>query len=489
MSTINVLALDYGASSGIAIVGSFKEKKLSLKEVHRFENKNFDQSGILVWDIEHQINNLKLGIKKACHNFDISSIGIDTWGVDIVFLDTNNKLLFPPIFYRYFSSKNSLSSLEKIIDFKYLYGITGIQLLDINTLSQLAYLKENEIIDFDNIKTILFIPDYMTYKLNGNQSTEYTIASTSGMLDVNTKDFAPKLLKAVQVENKFPKIIQPPYDSGYLSEDICNELKIDPIKVTKVCSHDTASAVVAVPTESDSFLYISSGTWSLMGIETDKPILEISNRNNIFTNEGGINNTIRYLKNIMGLWLIQETRRQWQREGYYYSFAELEKMAKSAPKNQFLIDPDNQIFEFPGNLPKRIIEFCKKTKQGKPANHSEIIRCIYDSLAYKYRMVKEQIEKNVNQKYEIIHVVGGGTKDELLLQLTADFTGATVISGPTEATAIGNCLVQLMNLGQISNLKEARQIVKNSFPIKIFKPKHNSELETNYKKFKILLDY
>ncbi|MBO5511015.1 MAG: rhamnulokinase, partial [Clostridia bacterium] len=316
-----------------------------------------------------------------------------------------------------------------------------------------------------------FIPDLLNYFLTGKMATEYTIASTGMILDAAKRDFAFDLTDKLGIKRSlFSPIVQPGYNLGGLLPSITDEVGKNNINVYTVASHDTASAVMAVPSQADDFIYISSGTWSLMGMELPQPLINDATRAANFTNEGGINGTIRFLKNIMGLWIIQESRRQWKREGKDYSFAQMEAWAKEAAPFQSLINPDDASFNTPGNMPEKIREFCRKTGQHVPETTGEVVRCIYESLALKYRHTVENIQNLRGKKATMINVVGGGTKDHFLSQMTADACGLEVSAGPEEATSIGNLLAQMMAVGAIKNLSEARQVVANSFEVKHYTP-------------------
>ena len=323
---------------------------------------------------------------------------------------------------------------------------------------------------------LLFIPDLLNYVLTGKMATEYTIASTGMILDAAKRDFAFDLTDKLGIKRElFPAIVQPGYNLGGLLPSITDEVGKNNINVYTVASHDTASAVMAVPSQADDFIYISSGTWSLMGMELPQPLINDATRAANFTTEGGINGTIRFLKNIMGLWIIQESRRQWKREGKDYSFAQMEAWAKEATPFQSLINPDDASFGTPGNMPEKIREFCRKTGQHVPETVGEVVRCIYESLALKYRYTVETIQTLRGKKATVINVVGGGTKDHFLSQMTADACGLAVSAGPEEATSIGNLLAQMLAVGAIKDLSEARQVVANSFEVKHYTPCANRD--------------
>ena len=356
--------------------------------------------------------------------------------------------------------------------------------MNFNTIFQLACDLRDDPKMVENASRMLNIPDLLNYFLTGNMANEYTILSTGALLDAHKRDYANELIaKAGIPQRLFGEIVQPGTSVGKLLPQVQGEVGRLDAEVLTVASHDTASAVIAVPTQEKEFLFISSGTWSLMGTELDAPKINAETEKYNFTNEGGVNNTIRFLKKIMGLWLIQESRRQWRREGKEYSFAELEALAKEAKPFKCFIDPDHPGFVAPGDIPTRVREFCQKTGQYVPETVGEIMRCIYESLAMKYRYTAETIGKLTGISPRVIHVVGGGTKDGFLSQMTADACGIPVCAGPEEATAIGNLLVQLMAAGEAKTLSDARTIVAASFACKHYAPQNTAAWDEAYQIF------
>ena len=485
MADQKMLAIDLGASSGRGIVGSFDGQKLSIQEVHRFSNDPVILCGGMYWDILRIFHEIKQAIRKTVLDGNaIRSIGIDTWGVDYALLDANGRMLANPYHYRDARTEGIVSYVGRFFAPSELYAKTGIQSMNFNTVFQLAAdLRDNPQM-VENASRMLNIPDLLNYFLTGNMANEYTILSTGALLDAQARDYATDILvKAGIPQRLFGDIVAPGTSVGKLLSQVQSEVGKTDANVLTVASHDTASAVIAVPTQEKEFLFISSGTWSLMGTELDAPKINSETEKYNFTNEGGINNTIRFLKNIMGLWLIQESRRQWRREGKEYSFAELEALAKQAKPFRCFIDPDDASFVAPGDLPSRVCEFCKKTGQYVPQTVGEVMRCIYESLALKYRYTAETIGKLTGISPRVIHVVGGGTKDEFLSQMTADACNLPVCAGPEEATAIGNLLVQLMAVGDASNLSDARAIVAASFACKHYMPQNTSLWDEAYQTF------
>lgn len=485
MAEQKMLAIDLGASSGRGIVGSFDGEKLTLKENHRFSNDPVILGGRMYWDILRIFHEIKQSIAKTVLDGDaIRSIGIDTWGVDYALLDANGRMLANPTHYRDARTEGIVSYVDRFFAPSELYAKTGIQCMNFNTIFQLAADLRDDAKIVENASRMLNIPDLLNYFLTGNMANEYTILSTGALLDAHKRDYAEDLLARVGIPQRlFGKIVQPGTPMGKLLPQVQSEVGKTDAEVLTVASHDTASAVIAVPTQEKEFLFISSGTWSLMGTEIDTPKINAETEKYNFTNEGGVNNTIRFLKNIMGLWLIQESRRQWRREGTAYSFAELETLAKAAKPFQCFIDPDDPSFVGPGDLPKRVREFCQKTGQYVPETVGEVIRCIYESLAMKYRYTAEVIGKLTGIRPRVIHVVGGGTKDGFLSQMTADACNLPVCAGPEEATAIGNLLVQLMAVGEAKTLSDARAIVAASFDCKYYTPENTAAWDEAYQIF------
>ncbi|MBQ7312961.1 MAG: rhamnulokinase, partial [Clostridia bacterium] len=398
--------------------------------------------------------------------------GIDTWGVDYGYLDKNGALLSNPYNYRDVRTEGIQDYVfQNIAPLSEIYGVTGIQSLNLNSIYQIAADLRDHPWVVENAETMLFMPDLLGYMLTGEKKTEYTIASTGAILDAEKRDYALDLLAKFGLPEKLHcEIVQPGTELGALLPAIEEETGNTGAKVIKVASHDTASAVLAVPAEDEDFLYISSGTWSLMGIESKTPVINDLSAKYNFTNEGGVFGTIRILKNIMGLWIEQESRRQWTREGTKYSFDELSEMALASKPFQCFIDPDDQLFATAGNMPRRIREYCEKTGQHVPETVGEIVRCIFESLALRYRWTAEKLEELTGRTYPVINIVGGGTKEEMLSQFTADASHRKVCAGPVEATALGNIAMQCIASGEIKDMWEARRIIRNSTDIKEYAP-------------------
>lgn len=479
-----VLAIDIGASSGRAIVGTFDGKRISLEEIHRFSNDPVILNGTMYWDVLRLFHEIKQSLIKAKH-CGVESVSVDTWGVDFGLLDKDGRLLENPVHYRDGRTAGMVDESFKLIDKAEFYNITGNQFMEINTAFQLLSLAKNRPELLERADKAVLMPDLFEYFLSGEILAEQSIASTTQLFDAKEKQWSDKVLEKLGIKaSLMPPIIKSGSVVGTLSAELCEELDITPIKVIASCGHDTQCAMAAAPAEEKDFIFLSCGTWSLLGTELDSPVIDENSFRLNITNELGCDEKTSFLKNIIGLWLIQESRRQWIREGREYSFAELESMARASAPFKSFIDPDATEFTPAGNIPKRICEYCSRTGQPVPQNDGEIMRCIYESLALKYRSAKEELEACTGREYSAVYMVGGGTKDRFLPQLTACSCGCTVSSGPVEATALGNIAVQLMAMGEISGLAEARAIVRSSERIYTFLPEDADKWEEAYKKYK-----
>lgn len=483
-----VLAFDLGASSGRGILASLENGKITLKEIHRFPNNGVKVRSTLYWDILFLFDQIKQGITNAKLEGGFDCIGIDTWGVDFGLIDDEGNLIGNPVTYRDARTDKMPGELFETICAEEVYKRTGIQILNFNTLFQLYYMckyKKNEI---SRAESMLFIPDLLNYFLTGVKKNEYTISSTSQMLNPFTRNWDYELLEKAGIDSKLMcDMVMPGEKIGKLTAEICDELGIEPVDVVAVGSHDTASAVVSVPTEVDDFVYISCGTWSLFGTELNEPLISDDGYKSSYTNEGGYNGSIRFLTNIMGLWLIQESRRTWNRQGNDFSFNDLEKAALACEPFKCFIDPDYPEFGKPGDIPKRIQQYCEQTGQYVPQTVGEIVRCIYESLALKYYHSFLNLKKISGKNFDCIHIVGGGTKDPLLCQMAANACDVAVYAGPVEATALGNIAVQLMSIGEIKDIKEARRIIRDSFETKKYIPQDVEAWHSAYEIFKTKL--
>ncbi|MGD9929882.1 MAG: rhamnulokinase family protein [Mangrovibacterium sp.] len=485
MTTHHFLAFDLGASSGRAILGTLENEKLNLTEVHRFTNQMQRIHGHDFWNIFSLFEELKTGLKKCIsdHHIQPESIAVDTWGVDFVHLDKNGQMLSLPFAYRDSRTNRAMDDLFRLVPKEEVYRQTGIQFMQFNSLFQLFSMVQE---DSDLLKItdrILFMPDALNYLFSGVAKTEFSIASTSQMIVPGACKWKKPLLEKAGIPTSIlGDIILPGQPIGSLTEEVARETGSAQIPVIAVAGHDTASAIASVPAENENFAYISSGTWSIFGIETPQPIISEQTAAMNFTNEGGVEGTTRFLKNIMGMWLIQECRRTWANE-IDYSWVEMVDLARNAKPFIYLIDPDDSRFLNPGDMPAAIASFCEETGQGRPATHAEIIRCIYDSLALKYRFTLDQIRSVSDRPIEKIHIIGGGANNHFLNQLTANVTGLPVVAGPTEATATGNILMQARALGYLGSLAAIRKVVRQSFEVTVFSPETGGEWDKAYQTF------
>ena len=484
MESKRILAYDFGASSGRAILATYDGTKIKMEEIHRFSNDPVMVNGVFHWDILRLFHEIKQGITKAVHAGGFDAIGIDTWGVDFGLLDKKGHLMRNPVHYRDVRTNGIPEKIYEKIPAAELYARSGIQLVNLNTLFQMYSMVQEEPEELAHADKMLFIPDLFAYWLTGVQKAEYSIASTSQMLDPYTRDWNYSLLEELGIPTRLlPPVMDTGETYGMVSDAICEELGCPKVPVIAVATHDTASAVASVPTQEDDFIYISCGTCSLFGTELHEPVVNDKSYKFNVTNEGGVNHTIRFLKNIIGLWLIQESRRQWIREGQQVTFADLERDALACEPLRCFIDPDDARFGVPGNLPKRVQEFCAETGQYVPQTRGEIMRCIYESLAMKYRYSFKAMGEVTGKNYGVIHMIGGGTKDRLLCQMTADSCNVPVVAGPIEATAMGNIAVQLMALGAFKDMKEVRRAVAASEDPKHYAPVNAAPYDEAYDRF------
>lgn len=476
-----VLAFDFGASSGRAMLAELRDGKIDMREIHRFSNDTVTVNGTMYWDILRLFFEIKSGITKALNDGGFDAIGIDTWGVDFGLIDKRGRLISNPVHYRDRRTEGIDKEVSEIISTDELYGLTGTQFMRFNTIYQLMYLKNHEPEQLENAEKLLLTPDLFAYMLTGEIRAEASIASTTNLFDPVKKDWNFPLIRRLGLtERIFPPVIKAGEIYGMLTDEICEELGCKKVPVIAVNEHDTASAVVATPSISDDFVYISCGTWSLFGIELNEPILTKEAAKLNFTNEGGYKDTVRFLKNIMGLWLIQESRRQWRREGNEVSFDQLETEALSADPFKCFIDVDDAAFETAGNMPERVREFCRRTGQYVPETRGEVMRCIYQSLALKYKYTFNMLSKISGREYRRINILGGGIKDKLLCRMAADACGAEVLAGPAEATVMGNIAVCLSALGEIDDFAGIRKTVSESAELKRYLPEDSAVWETAY---------
>lgn len=493
-NTTNFLAFDLGASSGRAVVGQFDGNRLSLHEAHRFANGPTRLLDSLHWDALALFSEMKTGLAKAASQFNgnIAALGVDTWGVDFGLLDRRGELIGNPYHYRDSRTDGQVEEAFKLVPREEIFQQTGIQFMQLNSLFQLFAMAQQNSPLFDIAETLLFMPDLFNYWFTGCKTAEYTIASTSQAYNMQENRWATELLAKLGIPSHiFMEVIPPGTNLGPLLPHLLEETGLrGEVPVIAPGCHDTASAVAAVPVSADDagrYAYISSGTWSLLGAETIAPVINPTSLKYNFTNEGGVQNTIRLLKNLDGLWLVQECRRVWAQQGKNYSFAQLTDMAAAAPAFTALVDPDDSLFLAPGDMGERMAEFCRRTGQPAPQDEGTIVRAFLESLALKYRWVLDRLEELVGHSIEVVHIVGGGTQNKLLNQFAADATGRRVVTGPIEATAIGNILLQMLAVGQISSLAEGREVVKRSFPVEVYEPQNFERWNGVYQRFVGLL--
>lgn len=493
MAQLKFAAVDLGAESGRVLVGDFDGERVQLAEAHRFPNVPVRTLDTLHWDVLRLWNDIQDGLAKATasHRAELSGIGVDTWGVDFGLLDANDALLGNPVHYRDKRNEGMMDVAFATLSRREIFDITGLQYLPFNTLFQLLALKRQASPQLQMAHTLLMMPDLLHFWLTGVKSSEYTIASTSQMLNAHSRTWDQNLLSRFDLPAPMlPPITTPGTVIGNVRASVAERTGISgQTPVIAPGSHDTASAVVAVPAEGNNWAYLSSGTWSLMGIELPEPLINERVAELNFTNEGGVGNTIRFLKNIAGLWLVQECRRAWQRAGEEYSYAELTQRAAAAKPLQVFVEPDAPDFVAPTSMPQAIKEFCQRTGQTPPDGVGATVRCCLESLALKYRWTLERLEELRGSRLDVLHIVGGGTQNKLLSRLTADCLQRPVITGPVEATATGNILVQAMARGELGSLEDIRAVVRRSFSPETFEPDAQAagQWDAAYEKYLSLL--
>lgn len=485
MKKKHFLAIDLGATSGRSLLGTLENGLLETKEITRFPNQIVELHGRYYWNILSLYEHIKTSLFEcAKRGIQIESIGIDTWGVDFVSIGPEGALLGMPRAYRDpYTNGVPEEFFNEVMPKEVLYGKTGIQVMNFNTLYQLYALKKSEDSALSAARNLLFFPDSLSYMLTGEKVTEYTIASTSQFLNPFTKSIDSELLRSAGINPAlFPDMVKPGHIIGRLTDTVAEETGVGKVPVVAVAGHDTASAIAAVPVIDQCYAYLSSGTWSLMGIEVSEPIINSRSQELNFTNEGGVFNTIRFLKNITGLWLLECCRKEWSREGRNYSYQAIVQMIDSKTFH-FFVDPDDPAFANPRSMTQAIKKYCSDHGFDVPASDAEVVRCIFESLAMKYRYTIEKLKDFAPDRIDRIHVIGGGANNDLLNQFTANSTGLDVIAGPSEATAIGNILIQAIAMGELKNLGEARNVVSRSVELKTYKPDLSEEWDNAYKVF------
>jgi len=490
MAASKFLAVDFGASSGRAIIGKITPQRIILEEIHRFNNQPVNLLGSLYWDFPYLFNELKKGISQAVKNGhdEIQGIGIDSWGVDFGLLTRDNQLLGNPFAYRDARTDGMMEKAFLQMPANEIYALTGIQFLQLNSIFQLFSMVDSKNCLLDLADSLLFMPDLFNFFLTGEKTSEYTIASTSQLLNANTREWEPQIFDRLKLPlNLFQPIIEPATFIGKLLPAVTEELNIAPLDVIAAASHDTASAVIAVPVQTSAdWAYLSSGTWSLLGMEIEQPIITPESLRHNFTNEGGVDNSIRFLRNTMGLWLLQRCMAQWSESGEAIDYSQLADLVSSAQPFQSLINPDDITFLNPPDMAAAIQEFCRQHKQPIPTTKGEIIRCILESLALKYRYICDLMNDLRPAPLKRLHIVGGGSQNELLNQFTANATGLEVIAGPSEATALGNIIVQAIATRELSSIKEGRELIAQSFQLNHFQQTERDCWEQAYQRAKPL---
>jgi rhamnulokinase len=499
MSNMVFVALDLGASSGRHLAGAFDGKRLGLEELYRFENGPVAVAGRLYWDLLHQWTHVQSGLRAAAsaHGTRIRSIGVDTWGVDFGLLGRGDELLGNPSNYRDPRTDGMLDRALAIVPREEIFAQTGLQFMQINTLYQLLAMRLAESPLLAEATDFLMIPDLFHWLLTGVKANEFTMATTTQFFDPRAGDWAKTLLERFEIPTgMLGRIIEPGETLGRLTRQVAAATHLTNVEVIVPGTHDTASAVMAVPASVTAgsadrsrpdWCYISSGTWSLMGVEVSQPIINDKCLALNFTNEGGVGGTTRVLKNICGLWLVQECRRVWSEEGTTYSWEYLTAQAAQAKPLVSLINPDDPRFLAPANMPQAIRDFCAQTGQPVPAGEGEVIRCALESLALKYRQVLGWLAELTGGQIHTIHIVGGGAQNRQLCQMASDACNRRVVAGPVEATAIGNLMMQTIAAGEVGSIAEAREVIRRSFSVETYEPRNSAEWDGAYSRFTALL--
>ena len=483
--TQSFLAFDLGAESGRAVLGCFDGERIMLEELHRFPNGGVRVLDSLHWDVLRLWSEMKNALSVCARRGEnLMGIGIDTWGVDFALIGKDDSLLGLPYHYRDSRTDGMLEKAFSRLSRESIFEGSGGQFIQINTLYQLLSMALHESPLLKIADTFLMIPDLFNFWLTGRKVCEFTNATTTQFYDPRQKCWSEAIFNALDLPcHLLPEIVQPGTQIATLVSTVSDETGLAEIPVIAPGCHDTASAVAAVPARDENWAYISSGTWSLMGIEVPNPIISDQVLNLNFTNEGGVANSFRFLKNVMGLWLLQECRRTWARSGREMSYDQLIQLAVDAPPFRYLIEPDDETFLSAGDMPLRIIDYCKRTEQTTSRDEGEIVRCILESLALKYRWVSEKLELVGGKPIDVIHIVGGGAQNRLLCQFTANATDVPVVAGPTEATAVGNIMVQAIATGLIDSISDAREIISQSFELEIYEPRDSEQWDQAYERF------
>jgi len=490
MQTYTFLAFDLGATSGRSLLATLDNGKLDTRELTRFPNNLLPVNGKVHWNIFGLYEALLNGMKAAAaEGVRVDAIGIDTWGVDFVYVGKDGSFLGCPRAYRDPYTEGKQEAFFKVVPRKEVYDLTGIQFMNFNSLFQLYAAHTEGSAALTAADKILFMPDALSYLLTGKMVCEYTIASTSQFLNPKTKQLDANLLKAAGASiEQFPALVNPGTIIGPLTDELAAETGLGKVPVIAVAGHDTGSAIAAVPAENERFAYLSSGTWSLMGIEVVDPIINEASFDMNFTNEGGVEGTTRFLKNITGMWLLEQCRKEWEKEGISYDYPTIVKMASSSVGFQSLVDPDHPSFANPKSMTAALADYCRQTGQVVPTTHAALIRCIFDSLALKYKYVLGKLQHVAPFAIERLHIIGGGAKNQLLNQFTANAIGMPVMAGPSEATAIGNIMMQAKALGVVDSLTDMRALIRQAITPDLFQPQDTASWETAYGRFLTVTD-
>ena len=480
------LAVDLGATSGRTVLSTFDGNRVEMQEWTRFRNPQIPILGHIFWDLPHLYNEILVALRKvADEGIELTSLGIDTWGVDFAFFGKDGQLLGLPYCYRDSHTDGAVERFfEQYMPARELYQRTGIQFMSFNSLFQLETLRRNDCEALDKAEKILFIPDALTYMLTGQAVCEQTILSTSQMMNPETGDIDEELLGLLRLtRNKLGKLVQPGHQAGRLTEQVQTATGVGPVPVVCVAGHDTASAVAAVPAEDGEYAYLSCGTWSLLGIESSHPIINEESFQYNFTNEGGLDGTTRFLKNICGLWLFENCRKEFKDVP-----ADVNELNALCHTSSFdgLIQPDDPMFAHPDSMTAAIRQFCRQTGQAEPQSPADYVRCIFRSLALRYRQILEILDEMADFSIRKLHVIGGGSLNKHLMQWAADATNLLIIAGPAEGTALGNTLVQVRAAGGVDTLTEMRRIVARSVELKTYMPNHTPDWDEAYERFKSL---
>ena len=479
------IAVDLGAESGRVMLGIVSDSRLELKEIHRFDNVSITQNDSLRWDFAKLFSNIKEGIAKAVKSAagPICGIGVDSWGVDFGLIDKNGDLIENPYHYRDSRTDEMMDKAAEMMGKRQIYDNTGIQFMQLNTVYQLLAAKTFRPELLEKASKLVFIADLVSYYLCGEIFAEYSLASTSQFMDMSTKKWSKEIFDKLALPIKLmPAVVAPGTVVGKLKDELAKEFASAPIDIIAIGSHDTASAVAAVPAKEEKWAYLSSGTWSLVGLEIPNAIISDQTFRHQLTNEGGVANTIRLLKNIMGLWVVQECRRQWKGEGEDLSYSQIAQMAQDAEPFKAFVNPNDNAFFAPGNMAKRINEYLAGSDQSTIDDKGQLIRVVLEGLAFNYRWMLEKLEEISEGSIDVLHIVGGGIQNELLCQFAANATGKKVVTGPIEATASGNIIMQAIANGQIESLQKGREIVANSFELKTYLPQDEQLWDEQYKK-------